>query len=135
MDIYCKHCGEPVAMDELHYVDAAPLLADVASPWITVELDTQGRNHPITHNLSSHIRAAIFNATKTTDGYLPFSVAKDLFYRFGCSVFEGKLVPCSNSPICNDYKLDAIDMLQDLLGDDVDGVAAMMEDFNFDNPE
>ncbi len=61
---------------------------------------------------------------------LPFKKARELFYRYGCGAFQNQPAEkCNNEPIESDATLAGIDALQDLLGDDVDGLASTLEDF------
>lgn len=80
MDIKCKACGEPWAIDSLH---------DLVAEGAAVDFDD----------------------------------ARGMFYRDGCHAFgQG----------CTSVRYgggSAIGVLQELLGDDVDGLAAMIEDF------
>lgn len=43
----------------------------------------------------------------------------------GCDICEGKGSPS------NSKRSDAMGLLQDMLGDDIDGIASMMDDFDF----
>lgn len=62
-----------------------------------------------------------------------------LFRKFGCPIAEQalddvhptdmKLSKCEHKPILEPEILDAIDATQDLLGDDVDGAASLLDDF------
>lgn len=60
----------------------------------------------------------------TPDG-LPFDEARQRFYREGCGVFG---VACEAEP---SLRSQAASALYDLLGDDVDGAAAMLDDFEY----
>lgn len=93
MNIYCKHCGEPWDLYELHEV------AD---------------------------------ATGNYENLRPFAEARALFYIHGCGVFQN-FPPsnCTAAPIVPRESLAAVDALQDLLGDDVDGLASMLEDARY----
>jgi hypothetical protein len=67
--------------------------------------------------------------------------AHELFRRFGCGFFDEvwdyshdrpakyRMRVCKQEPIRDDASLAAYGELADLLGDDVDGTAAMAEDF------
>lgn len=52
--------------------------------------------------------------------------ARKRFYRLGCGAFEAGSVKCDRNGYGNH---EAVSMLQELLGDDVDGLAALTEDF------
>lgn len=59
---------------------------------------------------------------------LTYEQAKNLFRKVGCAAFEGEKAPtCGKS---NDLKAEASATLLDLLGDDIDGVASLLEDFD-----
>jgi hypothetical protein len=62
-------------------------------------------------------------------GDFTYEQARKRFYRLGCGAFDAGSVKCDRG---DDVRYDngpAVDMLQDLLGDDVDGLAATLEDF------
>lgn len=58
-----------------------------------------------------------------------FSRIQAEFYKRGCVTFEGVSVECAQS---ESFKAQASAALYDLLGDDVDGIAAMLEDVGDD---
>ncbi len=102
MDLYCRHCGEPWYLDSLH--DRVDDL----------------------HNF--------------TDDNRPRGTAYDKLYRAvaadfrdrGCPAFGSKCSVSIPDPNPNDGELTIADkagILYDLLGDDVDGAAAMLDDF------
>ena len=67
---------------------------------------------------------------ETKDAVLPFKKARALFYRYGCGAFQNQPAEkCEHEPIESAATLANIDILQDLMGDDVDGLASMTEDF------
>lgn len=83
MDIYCKHCQEPLDNDELHEI------------------------------------AAEFDTT--------YDVIRDAFYKLGCGIFDGPTAnPC---PRGNGQVSGVIEATYDLLGDDTDGAAAMLDEW------
>ena len=58
---------------------------------------------------------------------MTYKQALDLFYKKGCGVvFSGK--PCQAN---NSLSAQKAKVLREVLGDDVDGIAAMTEDFEF----
>ncbi len=59
-----------------------------------------------------------------------FEEARADFYENGCGTYSGGGVPCGNEPCVSEETLENIDMLQEALGDDVDGLAATLEDFS-----
>ena len=101
MDIYCKFCQEPWDIYEFH---------DLAK--------------------------TLFGADTTAN----YQKAKDLFYKFGCAAFdqgwdgvmptEATCQPVDETDEERQTR-ESIAMMQDLLGDDVDGLAAMSEDFRY----
>lgn len=80
MDVYCKHCGEPWDVAELH--------------------DIHGQN---------------------------FNQKRKLFYALGCGAWDLPPTKCSH-PVCDEEMAYKASVLQDLLDDDIDGLASMMED-------
>jgi hypothetical protein len=79
MDIYCRRCGEPLGLDELHDI-----------PGMT------------------------------------FKEAKDAFYSKGCTGIGFK---CNQTG--NPIRAELSGILMDLLGDDLDGAAVMLEDAEY----
>lgn len=64
------------------------------------------------------------------DSVRPFQEARELFYAHGCGAFQSQPAEdCDNPPIVEAGALEAIDVLQDSLGDDVDGLASALSDF------
>jgi hypothetical protein len=59
---------------------------------------------------------------------LAYKTASSRFRKYGCPAMEGHQRPCSHGPIASPETLDAIGTLTDLLGEDTDGLAAMLED-------
>lgn len=72
------------------------------------------------------------------NGTNSFQKIYNLFKEYGCPIadqaidgkgaFEMKLKTCQHAPIVDDVTLDAIDAIQDLLGDDADGAASILQD-------
>lgn len=58
------------------------------------------------------------------------------FNRFGCgaadALFDGRApaesIKCTREPLFDDTKMDGIAMIQELLGDDIDGACTMIDD-------
>ena len=101
MDIYCKFCREPWDMYELHGL-AKTLFGEDTTP--------------------------------------NYHKSKDLFYKFGCAAFgqgwDGIMpteATCKPAVETEQDKTtrENLAMLQELLGDDVDGLAALSEDFRY----
>lgn len=90
MDIYCKHCGNPIDADEFH------------------------------------------NGTNS------FMEIYRLFNQYGCPIGEQaidglaasemEVEKCQQEPIASTDFLDAVEALQDLMGDDVDGLISSEDD-------
>ena len=59
---------------------------------------------------------------------IPYTEARKRFASNGCAAFNEK----HNSSTVGSFKAQASSALFDLLGDDVDGIASMMEDFEYD---
>jgi len=59
--------------------------------------------------------------------YETFDEARKAFYKKGCIVFDTKCPEQANRPMA----AMAAEALYDLLGDDIDGAAAMLEDFEY----
>ncbi len=61
-----------------------------------------------------------------------FDEARALFYKHGCGAWQQHPPSrCTHAPIVPTDTLAGIDVMQDLLGDDVDGLASMLEDFRY----
>ena len=60
-----------------------------------------------------------------------FSAARKRFYKYGCGAFDAVAKICQHPPVTNTTKIAAYSALQDLLGDDVDGLCSMEDDLNF----
>lgn len=66
----------------------------------------------------------------------PWEVWVKAFYRYGCGAVDAlfdelppsKSTKCSNAPILNEEAMDAVGMIQELLGDDYDGACTMIDD-------
>lgn len=59
-------------------------------------------------------------------GEFTYEQARKRFYRLGCGAFDPGSVKCDGGSYGNH---EAVGLLQELLGDDVDGLAALTEDF------
>jgi hypothetical protein len=55
-----------------------------------------------------------------------YDEAYKCFRKIGCATFD---TPCSKNP--DKFRAEASAVLMDLLGDDVDGVASMLDDFEY----
>lgn len=59
------------------------------------------------------------------DYYPTFTAARKAFARYGCPAMDGKATAC---PRGTGNDTDLISEVYDLMGDDIDGAAAMLED-------
>jgi hypothetical protein len=103
MDNYCPKCGEPWDIDSLHEE-------------VLVKMQDSG----------------IVAGTKTGYEKLFDAVRKD-FYRRGCPAAGGR---CSEPDTTTDNtfgltRAEASSSLMEMLGDDIDGVASMLDDMRF----
>lgn len=100
MDIYCRHCGEPWDMECLH--------------------DEIAERDPAAAKLRGDAYAAVYSAMRAE------------WQRFGCGALYmhlGRPSPRFCGYAVSDQRMaDASAVLGELLGDDVDGLAAMLED-------
>ncbi len=72
------------------------------------------------------------DATGDYENLLTFDNARALFYTHGCGAFQNHPPSnCSATSIVSLETLAGIDALQDMLGDDVDGLASTLEDFSY----
>ena len=112
MDIYCRICGEPWEMDILHEeIDARIAIGDLA---------------PLPDN--GNYSGPQYHAYRDVyDGY--YSTVRSDFYKRGCKAmyaFTGyEPLWCVRK---NTGTTAAMGVLIDVLGDDLDGIASMMED-------
>ena len=90
-------------------------------PWDIAEL------HDIPATAGKHYDAANDCAAPM----LSFDAARALFYSLGCGAFSDDRTKCASAPCESPEALAGIDALQDLLGDDVDGLASTLEDFEY----
>lgn len=100
MDIYCPRCAEPTDIEEFYY------LADAGS-------------------------ADYGGITPTTPGanVLPgssYTVAKKAFLRHGCEAFG---LPQCEDRSATDFRAYVVRELGDVLGEDLDGFASDLQDF------
>ncbi len=107
MDIRCPKCGEPWDFDELH--DEVRLRQHGATPW----KDLDGTYHQ-----------------EVYDKYFK-PVMRD-FQRIGCEVFGSKHGDMGDELSSRGLSAaETASALYELLGDDLDGAAAMLEDEGF----
>jgi hypothetical protein len=63
------------------------------------------------------------------DDKIPFDEARQLFYKIGCAAMDGDTLPSCNERV--DLRTEATAVIYDLLGDDIDGAAALLDDFEY----
>lgn len=113
MDLYCVRCGEPWDFDTLH--EEAELRYE----------NEYGVEHRTTYQRDSDLAER---------RYRPIfdQIAKD-FRTLGCQAlkeFRGTDAPCEGAPSIRAGDRAAVaSALYDLLGDDMDGAAALLDDF------
>lgn len=102
MDIKCRICGEPWNVDTIHEFVSERYLDE---PWM-VENEDGEREH------NQSIYEIYYNEVKQD------------FYKNGCEAFDAQH---------NDHGKASPewDAMYELMGDDLDGVAAMMEDMGY----
>jgi hypothetical protein len=121
MDLYCPHCGEPWDFDSLH--DEAQ--AEYGVPYY-IEDDPYGS-----------LKARVKNTAYDSDAYdKVFQRVRKEFQRIGCGVFASFGAKCStpSTEVDRTFGLtrqEAAGALYDLLGDDMDGAAAMLDDMGY----
>lgn len=121
MDIYCRTCGEPWDMDTLHdEIEARIAIGDLA---------------PLPDN--GNYSGPQYHAYREAYDRHYAAVRSD-FYRRGCKAmyaFSGGepswCKPKEKPANGRLSKADAMDALIDVLGDDLDGIASMMEDAKY----
>lgn len=63
------------------------------------------------------------------DDRVSFEDARSNFYRIGCAALSGDM-----QPSCNERKTtrgEAADVIYEMMGDDIDGAAALFDDFEY----
>ena len=118
MDVHCTNCGEP---------------------WDTYHLRHDAPQEAFAHYAESDKGAEAFYKQWCAVGLTPEyrQLLEDYDgWQFGASVVAVHHCPCCESNIRQNgprtdsqERRDAVDTITDLLGDDVDGAAAMLEDF------
>ena len=63
------------------------------------------------------------------DEHIPFDEARETFYKIGCAAFDGDTQPSCNGRVS--MTTEAAAVIYDLLGDDADGAAALLDDFEY----
>lgn len=63
------------------------------------------------------------------DDHIPFDDARQMFYKIGCAAMDGDTVPSCNERVT--LTTEATSVIYELLGDDVDGAAALLDDFEY----
>lgn len=113
MDIYCPRCGEPWEHDSLH---------DVASERYGIPYYVERDSGDTFFFQGSRGEK---NPDYNSDDYQKvFTKVSEEFRTRGCGVvFDG--TPCKSK---NNMRALAASAMYDLLGDDMDGAAAMLED-------
>lgn len=118
MDLYCPKCGEPWDFDSLH---------DEAQSKYGIPYYIEDDHYA---SLRSRDRNPLWNA----DAYdVVYQKVKHEFQRIGCVALGAK---CSepSTEVDRTFGLtrqDAASALYDILGDDMDGAAAMLEDMGY----
>ena len=101
MDINCPHCGEPWDMDSIHDIELTPEQIKGLGDLPQAEMRER-----------------------------MYSMRRKAFRALGCNAIEGYSTPCGHS-VLNPKAADASGALLDILGDDLDGVAAMLDDAEY----
>lgn len=124
MDIRCPVCGEPWDMDTLHDEVSERIAAGIFAP-----LPERGNYYSSTDPQYQEYR-------KVYDGY--YSTVRKDFRSKGCNgliAFTGGNTSwCKPQQAREDGKLtaaSAASVLMDIMGDDLDGVASMLDDLEY----
>ena len=120
MDIYCRICSEPWDMDTLH---------DEISERIA-----EGKLEPLPDRGENFHGEQYEEYRKVYKAY--YAVVQDEFYRKGCNAllsFMGRASAdwCVRPDTPGMQRGDAMSVLADLMGDDLDGIASMMDDAEY----
>lgn len=116
MDIYCPRCSEPWDIDSLHEA-----ITEKYGEW-----DPTAENR----NSWGEVRRGK-TVIKDPRPYEDlFRETKDLFRKIGCAAMDGGTKPTCAAE--KSLRSDASAVLMDLLGDDIDGVASMLDDFEYE---
>jgi hypothetical protein len=118
MDIRCTTCGEPWDTDSIHDEIAS---RNPEKPWYQEERPVYSEGF-IGNSPFTNAEGRWYNTEVYEKEY--WKPARKEFTLRGCEFFGSKH---SEYPIGN---VAAIAALSDLLGDDIDGLASMLEDFN-----
>lgn len=105
----CPKCGEQWDLDSIHE-EISYLYGDEVE-----ELREKYKNDPRRHRYNDPFQAEYESKY--------FKPMKDEFYKNGCSTFGSR---CNS--VVNEEAAFASSALEELLGDDVDGIEAMLED-------
>lgn len=112
MDMYCTTCGEPWDTDTLHEV--------ISERMMEGSLPTT-KFPGVTHGEEYKAYRAIYDSN--------YDTVRNDFYNKGCKAMTGY-----TSDWCkrrNSGAADAMNAMIDLMGDDLDGIACMMDDAGF----
>lgn len=122
MNIYCRICGEEWDMDSIH----EEISERIATGLLPV-LPPNGDYRP----------GPVYDAYQKAYA-AHYSTVRDEFYSNGCAAFHALLgstpSDCKPQPKSPDGQLtraEGMAVLIDLLGDDLDGIASMMDDYDF----
>lgn len=118
MDMYCKICGEPWDTYTLHDEIAERINAGALA-------------QPPDHNDYQQGSPQYQKYREVYDGY--YNAVRDEFYKNGCRAFYyfmGHSEPswCQPRPT---KTTDAMSALIDIMGNDLDGIASMMDDLEY----
>jgi len=118
VDIYCTRCAGAWDMDTLHDVIDERIAAGIFEPLEKPE---------------QYVGPEYDAYAKAYARY--YDTVRDDFYTQGCAALTGySHVTCEPAPEPEDGKLSrahAMSLLVDVLGDDLDGIASMMDDAEY----
>jgi hypothetical protein len=119
MDLYCPRCGEPWDHDTLHDVAEAQYAENGYPPFYASEEDRFARRRNPAYD--SEVYGDVFRL-----------VSQD-FRRVGCVALGGECGPASTrrDPVFGLTAQEAAGALYDILGDDMDGATAELQDMGF----
>lgn len=113
MDIYCTRCGDAWDMDTLHDVVDERIKAGMYAP-----LDKPSVYYGPEYDDYSKKYAVYYNEVR------------DDFYSRGCESLTGWNLTCEKHDGANNRAM-LMSAMVDMLGDDLDGIASMMDDADF----
>lgn len=128
MDIYCSICGEPWDLGELHDVMSPGggrklTFKEAKDQFYQIGCNALGAKH--------NTVTAVVDAKCPKCGESSYVDGSDAGYRICNGCGNNWKVETQAPRILRPFRAQLADAMQDILGDDVDGLAAMMEDAEY----